>query len=446
MKVTNVSPTTVILGQSVTVTVSAVGVTICNVLPTTIALGGYVPQNNDVTLTLVPTAAGTVTYTVTCGNNFDTTTAITAVSPPITVTPNQLSTIPTVSRIGTTSIAPQLDRHPSGITVAATTAGLITAGDVLACNLSDAANTAGKGSTLVGMHPTAGASSYAIAQSSALEGCTGVAALPDGTVVASAFTSAQIAFVTPSGSVSTPLPAGLFVHPSGIVYAPENSQQPASLYVSDIDLTRPDGGSIYRIGLSRDKPPIPGMPEQIAQGFCTSGSPGALFGPTGLTYDASSDTLYFADPSSNEIVALTSVSTFGFQGGGVLGGCVGPPPTPALERDETTPNEDFIQFFGQEASLFTPLGVVLLPDGDVVALNGDLPLSSGQRPSSPNLATELESFSVFTSSNGVVGKPVQLDSGAAGALSGVVASKDSNGSLILYFIDSNTNAVMSLGH
>jgi hypothetical protein len=41
---------------------------------------------------------------------------------------------------------------------------------------------------------------------------------------------------------------------------------------------------------------------------------------------------------------------------------------------------------------------------------------------------------------------VQLDSGAAGALTGVVASKDPQGALILYFTDSNTNAVMSLGH
>jgi hypothetical protein len=390
VKVTDVSPTTVILGQSVTVTASTVGVTICNVLPTTIARGGIVLQNNQITLALVPTTAGTVTYTITCGNNFDPTTAVSGVSPPITVTPNQLSTIPTVSRIDTTSTAPQLDRHPYGITVSSASAGVITAGDVLACNFSDAANNAAKGTTLVGMHPLAGVSSYTIAQSGALEGCTGLAALPDGSIVAAAFTSAQIVFVSPNGSVGTPLPAGTFVHPGGIAYAAANSQQPASLYVSDIDLTRPDGGSIYRITLSGGLG-VPGEPVQIAEGFCVSASSGTWFGPTGLAYDTSTDTLYFADPSSNEIVALQTVSTFVAKGGGVSGGCGGPPPTPLLQRDETTPNEDLIQFLGQDASLFTPLGVVLLPDGDLVAINGDLPLSNGQRPSSPNLATELRS-------------------------------------------------------
>jgi hypothetical protein len=402
--------------------------------------------NNQFNFNLIPTTFGTVTYTITCGNNGDATHAITAVSPPITVSPKLLGTLSSIARISTTSSPPQLDRRPYGVTIAPTTAGLITAGDVLACNFNDAANKAAQGSTLVGMHATAGASPYLIAQSSALQGCTGLAALPDGTIIASALTSAQIAFVTATGNVTTPLPSGIFVHPSGIAYAPANSQQPAALYVSDIDLSRPDGGSIYRITLNGE-PAVPGNVVQIAYGFCTSGAPGALFGPSGLTYDKSSDTLYLADPSSNTIVALTEVSRFISKGGGVVGSCGGPPPTPALYRDETTPDEDSIQFIAQGAPLFTPVDVALLPNGDVVAINGDLPLSNGQRPPSPNLAIEL-----ITPTLGppiwkyvpFVGESVQLDGGTAGALAAFAISQDSQGSPILYFSDSNTNAIMSL--
>ena len=115
--------------------------------------------------------------------------------------------------------------------------------------------------------------------------------------------------------------------------------------------------------------------------------------------------------------------------------------------DEGTFNEDFIQFVAEGAPLFTPVGVALLPDGDVVAFNGDLPLSNGQLPSSsPNLAIELVAPSLGSSSQGAIGQPVQLDSGSPGALGGAVLSKDSQGSPVLYFTDSNTTAVMSLGH
>jgi hypothetical protein len=45
---------------------------------------------------------------------------------------------------------------------------------------------------------------------------------------------------------------------------------------------------------------------------------------------------------------------------------------------------------------------------------------------------------------GFVGEPVQLDTGAPGALFGIVASVDAQGDQLVYFNDDNSNAVMML--
>jgi hypothetical protein len=44
----------------------------------------------------------------------------------------------------------------------------------------------------------------------------------------------------------------------------------------------------------------------------------------------------------------------------------------------------------------------------------------------------------------ILGPPRQLDNGPPGALSGIVATTDSQGNQIVYFTDINTNSVMML--
>ena len=45
---------------------------------------------------------------------------------------------------------------------------------------------------------------------------------------------------------------------------------------------------------------------------------------------------------------------------------------------------------------------------------------------------------------GFVGQPVQLDTGAPGALFGIVATVDAQGNQVVYFNDDNNNAVMKI--
>jgi len=48
---------------------------------------------------------------------------------------------------------------------------------------------------------------------------------------------------------------------------------------------------------------------EIASDFCTSGSPGIIFGPAGLTYDPSNETLYVVNKSSASVLTLVGART-----------------------------------------------------------------------------------------------------------------------------------------
>jgi hypothetical protein len=72
-------------------------------------------------------------------------------------------------------------------------------------------------------------------------------------------------------------------------------------------------------------------------------------------------------------------------------------------------------------------------DGDLVVSNADI-----NGPTTTNLLFEI------SPSLGFVGSPVQLDTGVAGALFGLSATKDSNGNQIIYFNDDDDNTIKML--
>src|SRR5580658_4049124 len=149
-----------------------------------------------------------------------------------TATPilNSLSTIATVGSTIDPNNNPAIDptgsgTNPYGLVIAPTTAGLITAGDLVACNFNDGAtNTQGHGTTIVGLHPVQGAAPYRIAQSISLEGCAALAMLPDDSISAAAFVANLNPLVTASGTVNTPFSADKFSGPWGEAYVPGSGQ------------------------------------------------------------------------------------------------------------------------------------------------------------------------------------------------------------------------------
>jgi hypothetical protein len=228
--------------------------------------------------------------------------------------------------------------------------------------------------------------------------------------------------VASNGTISNPFGAYSFHGPWGQAYVTPIGGQPA-LYVSN-----QLNGTIDRIALSGDAPS--GFTE-IVTGFCGSGAPGSIFAPAGLIYDPSIDTLYVVDTSSYSVVALANVSAIGADGVVVNGGCSAATPTPVPTF--AGPSGSSARVIANGGQFNAPLSAVLLMDGDLLVSNADI-----NGPATTNLVFEI------SPSLGFVGSPLQLDSGAAGALFGLAATTDSNGNQIVYFNDDNDNTVKVL--
>ncbi|HEX8755862.1 MAG TPA: hypothetical protein VF745_05960, partial [Steroidobacteraceae bacterium] len=386
-------------------------------------------QSMSGSATVAPVGTGTVMYMLSCTGGGGTGSATTAA---ITVLPSILSMLSsnTITTIGSTVDPVEHGGNPYGLAIAPVTAGLVRAGDMIVCNFNDGAtNTQGLGTTIVGLHPSPGATPYRIAQSSSLQGCNALAVLADGGISAAAYSANQNPLVTPSGTVTTPFAADTFANPWGEAYAAASGQNPAALYVSNAN------GTIDRITLSGDTQT--GF-TQIVQGFCGSGAPGGIFAPAGLTYDASIDTLYVIDTSSYSVISLANVSSIASSGVTVAGQCgsAASPPTPVPAF--SGPSASSASVIAHGPPLFAPLSAALLADGDLIVTNSDINIPAGQMP---NLAVEVSPVLP----GGFVGQPKQLDaSGTPGALFGIVATADSQGNQIVYFNDDNTNAVMRM--
>lgn len=390
--------------------------------------GGQSTMGN---VTVAPTGTGTVTYTLNCTGMGGTASATT---PPVTVNPSILSNLsPTsIATIGSAVDPAEHGGNPYGLVIAPATAGLITKGDLIVCNFNDGAtNTQGLGTTIVGLHPVAGSTPYHIAQAASLKGCNALAALPDGSLSAAAFSANDNPLVASDGTVATPFslgPAG-FGQPWGQVYAPGASGQSAALYISNLS------GTINRISLNGD---TQSSAMEIVKGFCGSGTPGSIFAPSGLTYDPSIDTLYIVDTSSYSLIALANVSSIGADGVVVNGQCsaVAAPPTPMPTF--SGPSAASARVIAHGGGFVAPISAALLSDGDLIVGNGDINIGGGQ---TPNLLFEISPVLP----GGFVGSPVQVDaSGTPGALFGIAATVDAEGNQVVYFNDDNTNTVMML--
>jgi len=413
------SATKINLGQTVKLTWTANYATSCTASTSTTSAGTFAgSQAASGSAVVAPTAAGDVTYTLTCTGSGGTGSATTAV---VTVNPSILSTLATITTIGSTLDPTELGGNPYGLAIAPVTAGLITAGDLVVCNFNDGAtNTQGLGTTIVGLHPVAGATPYRIAQSAQLKGCGALAILPDDSIAESAFSANLVPLVSATGALSSPFAADPFGNPWGQTYAAANGS--AALYVSN-----QTNGAIDRISLNGD---VQSGLTEIAKGFCGSGAPGGVIAPAGLTYDPSIDTLYIVDTSSNSVVAFSSVSSIGADGILVIGNCGA---TPAAAPTFSGPSASLARIIATGGKLSAPISAALLMDGNLIVSNSDI-----FGPPTNNLLFEI------SPAIGFVGNPVQLDTGAAGALFGLAATTDASGNQLIYFNDDNDNTVKKL--
>ncbi|HKU67847.1 MAG TPA: hypothetical protein VJP85_08725 [Candidatus Baltobacteraceae bacterium] len=325
-----------------------------------------------------------------------------------------LSTLTREQTIGSTSPQTPHDVNPYGLDVAKTTAGKITAGDLVVCDFNDPGNVQGTGTEIVALHPVVGSSPTFIAKDSTLAGCNALATAPNGNIWLAAFKANDNPIFTPNGVRVTALSNGPWDHPFGEAFAPPlNANSLPAFYVSNAG-----DGSLVRVSI------MPGPKFSftvIATGFpVNGGKPGSILSPSGLNYQTSGDRLYIVDGTNNTLYAIDNVSGVGANGIAV--------------------NANGQSFTGSSASsahvifsgppLNGPISSAILPGGNVA-------IGNTLDPDGKNLIVEV-------SPTGQLLDVDNVDTGPAGAIFGMVATGTSAADAKLYFNDDNDNTVKVL--
>jgi uncharacterized protein (TIGR03118 family) len=288
--------------------------------------------------------------------------------------------------------------------------GVLQPGDLLVSNFNDSANVQGTGTTIVRVTPD-GARSVFFQGQPGLGLTTALGVLKSGFVlVGNVPTDAN--GVAQQGSLLILDGNG---HQVGQISDSSLLDGPWDLAINDqgghaqVFVSNVLSGTVTRIDLTIPKGGVPAVESetQIASGFAHRTDPNALVvGPTGLAFDARRDVLYVASTADNAIFAI---------------------PHAADTRHDHGTGRLVVQ---DSQHLHGPLGLVLAPNGDLIAANGD---AVNPDPAHPNELVE------FTRGGQFVGQ-FQLDRGAPGAPFGIAVSS-ANGVLRFAAVNDNTNAV-----
>jgi DNA-binding beta-propeller fold protein YncE len=300
--------------------------------------------------------------------------------------------------------------NPYGLTVAPSTTGDFTKGDLVVCNFNAKNNVQGTGFTIVALHPKPGSKPLLVSESKTLTGCDALALGPADDIWAAAFSANDNPVISATGKLEVNIKGKPFDRPFGQAFAQPASGSPA-FYASNAG-----NGEVIRINLGSKF-----TYDVIATGFAVNhGKPGSIFGPSGLTYDPNGDQLYIVDGTNNTVVAFSNVSTI--PKGGIKVGKGG--------KTFSGPSAMDARLVFAGSPLNGPISAALLPNGNIVVGNTG-------NPSGQNLMVEL-------SATGKLMDVRNVDKGASGALFGIVATGTSAGDAKVYFNDDNDNNLQVL--
>jgi hypothetical protein len=272
----------------------------------------------------------------------------------------------TVTVLGSTTPA-NGDENPYAIWPVTETVGSVHSGDILVGNFNNSSNNQGTGTTIVDLHSDGSQSVFAQLPQT-LAGCTGgvglttaMVQLKTGWVIVGSLPSANgkistaqagcLIVLSPAGKVAETISEPYLDGPWDAAVQDEGST--ATLFVSNtlVGITAGttgtvDQGDVVRLSLSQTST---SAPKVTAESVVASGLPEApdaaafVKGPTGLALDTQG-TLYVADNLGNRIAAVPD----------------------ALTRASSAGAGTTLTSGGQLAG---PLGLVLAPDGDLLAAN-----------------------------------------------------------------------------
>jgi hypothetical protein len=271
----------------------------------------------------------------------------------------------TVTLLGSTT-PPSGDTLPYGIWPVTKTIGSVTAGDVLVDNFADASGRLGTGTSIVDVHPDGTVSVFATIPRT-VSGCPGgvglttalvqletgwviVGTLPTTNGKLSTATAGCLLELSPTGAVVGTITGGYLDGPWGATVRDNGAT--ATLFVSntlvgiDGSTTKALQGDVIRLSLAQSPTAKPSVVAEarVARGFAEQSDATALIeGPSGLALSASG-TLYVADTVGDRIVSIP----------GALTG-------PGSTGSGTT--------LSRAGQLAQPFGLVVAPDGDLLATN-----------------------------------------------------------------------------
>jgi hypothetical protein len=300
--------------------------------------------------------------------------------------------------------------NPYGLAIAPQTAGGFTQGDLVVCNFNGKSNVQGTGQSIIALHPVANSVPLHISSDKTLKGCDALALDGADTIWAASMVANDNPVLDATGKLLIDIKGKPFSQPWGQIYAAPTSGSPA-FYA-----TNAGTGTIVRINLASKF-----TYDVIAKGFPVNhGKPGTALAPSGLAYDASVDTLYFADGQNNSIVAFKNVTKIA--AGGITAQSNG------MKFTGPSAGDARILFSGNP--LNGPISTALLPNGNLVV--GNTLDSDGT-----NLLIEI-------SPAGKVLDVRNVDKGPAGSIFGIVATGTSDADTKVYFNDDNDNNVQVL--
>ncbi|HEY2475996.1 MAG TPA: hypothetical protein VGI19_14495 [Candidatus Cybelea sp.] len=308
--------------------------------------------------------------------------------------------------------------NPYGLDVAKSTSGAFTKGDLAVANFNDNQNVQGTGFTIVALHPKPGSTPTLVTSDpTRLLGPTALALTSDDTMFVAAFAANDNPVLSSSGSLITNLSGSPFNNPFGEVYAPGRHDADGKKGGNDVVYESNAGdGNIIRINIGGSY-----SSEVIATGFPVNGGPpGSILGPSGLQYDGQHDTLYVVDGDNNSVTTISKVSS-------LHGGCLR---VMAHGHKFAGPCGSKARILYEGAPLNGPISSALL-------FNDSIVVGNTLDPSGSNLMVEI-------GKNGKVLDVADVDTGAAGALFGMVATGTNAGNTKLYFNDDNDNNLQVL--
>ncbi len=109
--------------------------------------------------------------------------------------------------------------NPYGLTVAPSTTGDFTKGDLVVCNFNDKKNVQGTGFTIVALHPKPGSKPLLVSHDKTLVGCDALALGPADDIWAPAWIANDNPVLSASGKLEVNIKGKPFDHPFGQIFA-----------------------------------------------------------------------------------------------------------------------------------------------------------------------------------------------------------------------------------